>query len=176
MGPNTLKYKHTTLSRGLTVMAAMVFVLAIAGCTPSPAGPERPAAEAAPPTNTSTPSSAPRAGESAISTDHVCGQISAIATMEGDTAAGFAAGVLSVGQVVALMDMVASGYEHVLVNDSEVGERITDSVLFLKTAEPSAEGARFDHESAEWQSATSAIAEACHAAGSSVTMLADFGG
>jgi hypothetical protein len=96
--------------------------------------------------------------------------------MEGNTAAGYAAGALSVGQFVAQMDMVATGYEHVLVNDSEVGDLVTDSVIFLKTAQASPIGARFDHESAEWQDATSAIAAACHAAGSSITMLADFGG
>jgi hypothetical protein len=96
--------------------------------------------------------------------------------MEGNTAAGYAAGVLSVDQFVTQMNMVATGYEHVLVNDSEVGDLVTDSVIFLKTAEASADGARFDHESAEWQGATSAIAAACHAAGSSITMLADFGG
>ena len=78
--------------------------------------------------------------------------------------------------VILMMNMVATGYEHVLVNDSEVGDLVTASVIFLKTTEASADGARFDHESAEWQGATSAIAAACHAAGSSSMMLADFGG
>ena len=96
--------------------------------------------------------------------------------MKGNTAPGFAAGVLSVGRLVAHLDMVATGYEHVFVNDFKVGDPVTDSVSFLKTVEPSAIGARFDHEPTEWQSATSAIDQACHAAGSSVTMLAGFGG
>ena len=171
-----MSYKHGTLSKSLTVVAATVFALAIAGCASSAAEPEEQTAEVALPTSASTPPTAPRAGESAISTDHVCGQVTAIATMEGNTAAGFAAGVLTVDQLVAQMDMVATGYEHVLVNDSEVGDLVTTSVIFLKTAEASPSGARFDHESAEWQGATSAIAAACHAAGSSISMLADFGG
>jgi hypothetical protein len=73
-------------------------------------------------------------------------------------------------------DMVATGYEQVLAHDCEVGNLVTGSMTFPKTAEPSANGARFDHEPTEWQSVTPAIAQACHAAGSSVTMLADFGG
>ena len=171
-----MRYKYGTLSTSLTVMAATVFVFAIAGCASSGPEPEPPTTQIALPTSESTPSTAPRAGESAISTDHVCGQVTAIATMEGNTAAGYAAGVLSVDQFITQMNMVATGYGHVLVNDSEVGDLVTDSAIFLKTAEASADGARFDHESAKWQGATSAVAAACHAAGSSITMLADFGG
>ncbi len=170
-----MRSRNTTRASGLAVAAATVFVFA--GCAAAPAEPEQIAGGATPPTSASSPStSPPPAGEAAISTDHVCGQVTALATLEGNTAAGFAAGALSVDQFVAQMAMVATGYEHVLANDSEVGDRVGDSVLFLKTAAPSAQGARFDRDSAEWQSAISAIAAACNSAGSSVTMLADFGG
>ena len=74
------------------------------------------------------------------------------------------------------MNLVAVGYEHVLVNDSDVGDRVTDVVAFLKTAAPSADGARFDHDSAGWQGTVSAVGFECNSAGSSIAVLAEFGG
>ena len=44
--------------------------------------------------------------------------------MKGHTAPGFAAGVLSVGRLVAQLDMVVTEYDHVLVNDFEVGDPV----------------------------------------------------
>ena len=170
-----MRKRNTNLASRLAVVAASVFILSMAGCASSTAEPEQNTRESRAPSSEPTRSS-PQPGEAAISTDHVCGQVSALATLEGNTRDGYAAGVLGVDQFVAHMDMVATGYEHVLVNDSEVGNRVEDSVLFLKTAAPSAEGARFDHGSPEWQNAISAVAEACNNAGSSVTLLADFGG
>lgn len=167
---------NTTHASGLAVSVAALLVFTLAGCSPAPAAPEPIAGGSTPTTSASTPVSTPRPGEAAISTDHVCGQVSTLATLEANTVAGFSAGVVPVDEYVAQMNLVAVGYEHVLVNDSDVGDRVADAVAFLKTAAPSADGARFDHDSAGWQSAVSAVGFECNSAGSSIAVLAEFGG
>jgi len=167
---------NTTHVSGLAVAAVALVVFSLAGCSAAPAAPEPIVGGSTPTTSASTPVSTPRPGEAAISTDHVCGQVSTLATLEDNTVAGFSAGVVPVDEYVAQMNVVAVGYEHVLVNDSAVGDRVADAVAFLKTAGPSADGVRFDHDSAGWQSAVSAVAFECNSAGSSIAVLADFGG
>ncbi|WP_146069815.1 hypothetical protein [Cryobacterium sp. M15] len=173
---NFMKKSNTTLTSGRAGVAAALVIFALAGCAGATEDPAPVAGGPATSTSTPTPDSSPRPGESAISTDHVCGQVTALATLEANTVAGFEAGVLSADQYVAQMDMVAAGYEHVLVNDSDVGDRVADFVLFLKAAAPSAEGARFDRDADGWQNAVSEVALACNTAGSSVSVLAAFGG
>jgi len=145
----------------------------LSGCS---AAAEPMAGGSMPATSTSTPANAPPPGEAAISADHVCGQVSTLATLESNTVRSFAAGAISADEYVAQLNMVATGYEHVLVNDSDVGDRVAEAVAFLKTAAPSADGARFDHDSAGWQNTVSALGLACTSAGSSVAVLANFGG
>lgn len=168
--------KKTTHSFGLGAAAVTLVVVALAGCSVASAASEPTAPGDAPATSESTPVNSPLPGEAVISTDHVCGQVSTLATMAANTVAGFATGVVSADDYVAQIDTVAIGYEHVLLNDSDVGDRVADVVAFLKTASPSAEGARFDPGSTGWVSAVSAVGLECNLAGSSIAVLADFGG
>ena len=172
----TIKKTDTTRFTALGAAAVTLVVFALAGCSAASTASEPPALEDTPATSASTSVSTPPPGEAAISTDHVCGQVSTLATMEANTVAGFAAGVVSSDDYVAQIDTVATGYEHVLVNDSDVGDRVADAVAFLSTAEASPEGARFDPASAGWLSAVSAVSTECSLAGSSIAVLADFGG
>ena len=168
-----MKKKTLIHASGLGAAAVTLLLFALAGCS---AAPEPMAGGSTPATSTSTTANTSRPGEAVISTDHVCGQVSTLATLESNTVHGFVAGAVSTDEYVAQINMVATGYEHVLVNDSDVGDRVAEAVAFLKTAAPSADGARFDHDSAGWQNTVSALGLACTSAGSSVAVLANFGG
>lgn len=159
---------------GLAIAATVL--LAFTGCASSPTVTTQNTNEAKPSSEASSEPGATVAGEAPISTDHVCGQVTTLSTLERNTVDAFAAGTLSADKFVAQMNMVTIGYEHVLVDDSEVGERVSDVVSFLKSAPASAEGARVDPDSSAWQSAISAVSVACQRAGSSVSALADLGG
>lgn len=171
-----MKKSGTTHFSPLGAAAVTFVVFALVGCSAASTASEPSTTEDSPATSESTPVNTPLPGEAAISTDHVCGQVSTLATMEANTVAGLAAGVVSSDEYVAQMDTVATGYEHVLVDDSAVGERVTDAVAFLNTAAASAEGARFDPGSPGWITAVSAVGLECSHAGSSIAVLADFGG
>jgi len=170
-----MKERSIGFAPGFVIATATIF-LALTGCASAPAPTEQVAPRPQSTGNVPDQPATPLPGEAAISTDNVCGQVTTLATLYLNTIDAFAAKAVSVDQYVAQLNMVATGYEHVLVNDSEVADRVGDVVQFLKTATPSAEGARFDRDSAGWKDTTSEVSSACQSAGSSIAANADFGG
>ncbi|WP_167138862.1 hypothetical protein [Diaminobutyricimonas sp. TR449] len=159
--------------RGVALAALSLLVAsAVVGCATS-GGEPQPAPTV---TVTVTPEpEVPKAGELPLSDAHICGQVSMLATLRGNSSAGgLEAGVVSQAEHDAADALIALGYRYLLTDKrSDVGaaaHKLSDYVA----ATP--EGGAVDLNSPEWHSLHAQLAQACTDAGSGVGVMMGFGG
>jgi hypothetical protein len=90
-----------------------------------------------------------------------------------NAADGYRLGKVDATAYVADLTTVATGFRHVLQDDSDVATQVGELVAYLDAATPTEEGAPFDPDAEDWGLVVAQLSAACNSAGSSLTALLD---